>query len=136
MEIFSGEEELLSNRYTLGLLINVDWFQPYKHIEYSVGAIYITILNFPHLQENSIVVGIIPGPREPKLHMNSYLEPLVSDLLKLWKGVQMATQQLIRAVLLCAASCSCEQKIGWICRPCSIERLFPLSRIICYKAIW
>ena len=89
----------------------MDWFQPYKHIEYSVGAIYITILNFPrqlrYRQENSIVVGIIPGPREPKLHMNSYLELLVSDLLKLWKGVQMATpesQQLIRAVLLCAAS--------------------------------
>ena len=36
----------LSRRYTFGLLINVDWFQPYAHVQYSVGAIYIAILNF------------------------------------------------------------------------------------------
>ena len=33
-------EEFLTSRYTFGLLINVDWFQPYKHVQYSVGAIY------------------------------------------------------------------------------------------------
>ena len=38
--------EFLLNRYTLGLLINVDWFEPYKHVKYSVGAIYIAILNY------------------------------------------------------------------------------------------
>ena len=104
-------EELLANRYSLGLLINVDWFQPYKHISYSVGAIYISILNFPrhlrNLRENTILIGVIPGPNEPKLHMNSFLEPLVMDLLKLRRGVRMATpegEQLIRAVLLCSAS--------------------------------
>ena len=64
-------EDFLADRYTLGLLINVDWFQPYKHISYSVGA----ILNFPRQirnhRENTIVVGIIPGPNEPKKHINS-----------------------------------------------------------------
>lgn len=25
---------------------NIDWFQPYKHVNYSVGAIYISVLNF------------------------------------------------------------------------------------------
>ena len=104
-------KQFLSSRYSLGLLINVDWFQPYKHVQYSVGAIYLAILNFPrHLRyrrENMILVGIIPGPHEPSLHMNSFLEPLVQDLLKLWKGVQMQTTeglQVIRAGLMCNSS--------------------------------
>ena len=62
--------------FTIALLLNVDWFQPYKHISYSVGAIYLTILNLPrqlrYRRKHTIVVGIIPGPYEPKLHMNSY----------------------------------------------------------------
>lgn len=57
-------------------LLNVDWFQPYKHISYSVGAIYLTILNLPrqlrYHREHTLVVGIIPGPHELKLHINSY----------------------------------------------------------------
>lgn len=76
-------QEFLSSKYSLGLLLNVDWFNPYKHVEYSVGAIYISILNFPRrlrYQENMILVGIIPGPNEPSLHINSFLEPLVEDL--------------------------------------------------------
>ena len=31
----------------LGLLINIDWFQPYKDISYSVGVIYAVIINLP-----------------------------------------------------------------------------------------
>lgn len=95
---------------TLAFLINVDWFQPYKHVAYSVGAIYLTILNLPrqirYHRENTLVVGVIPGPHEPRLHMNSFLESLVEELLKLWKGVQMPTSQglkEIKAILLCAA---------------------------------
>jgi hypothetical protein len=103
--------KILSDRYSLGLLINVDWFQPYKHVNYSVGAIYIAILNFPRRlrfrRENMILVGIIPGPHEPSLHINSFLEPLVQDLLKLWKGIEMPTTegtQVLRAALLCNSS--------------------------------
>ena len=62
--------------FTIALLLNVDWFQSYKHISYSVCAIYLTILNLPrqlrYCRKHTIVVGIIPGPYEPKLHMNSY----------------------------------------------------------------
>lgn len=104
-------QEFLSSRYSLGLLLNVDWFNPYKHVAYSVGAIYICILNFPrHLRyqkENMILIGIIPGPNEPSLHINSFIEPLVVDLQKLWKGVQMTTPdgvKTIRAALLCTAA--------------------------------
>ena len=104
-------KEFLSSRYSLGLLINVDWFQPYKHVRYSVGAIYIAILNYPrhlrYLRENMILVGIIPGPHEPSLHINSYLEPLVTDLISLWKGISLTTPEgckVIRAALLCNSS--------------------------------
>ena len=101
----------LASRYSIGLLINVDWFQPYTHIQYSVGAIYIAILNYPrqlrYLRENMLLVGIIPGPHEPTLHINSFLEPLVEELLLLWKGIEMDTtegKQVVCAALLCNSS--------------------------------
>lgn len=63
-----------------------------KHTIYSVGAIYVTILNLPrHMRYkvvNTILVGIVPGPREPSLHINSFLSPLVLELLQLWEGIQ------------------------------------------------
>ena len=50
-------------------------------------------------------IGLIPGPREPEKHINTFLEPLVSELLTLWDGVEFTldsgcTQQ-IRCALLC-----------------------------------
>jgi hypothetical protein len=103
-------QDFLLDKYTLGLSLNVDWFRPYKHVEYSVGAIYVAVLNYPrqlrYLRENVMLVGIIPGPHEPSLQMNAFLEPLVRELLKLWKGVEMVTpdgSKLIRAALLCVS---------------------------------
>ena len=101
----------LSRCYTFGLLINVDWFQPYTQVQYSVGAIYLAILNFPrqlrYRRENMVLIGVIPGPHEPNLHINSFLESLVDELLKLWKGIEMPTtegKQVIHAALLCSSS--------------------------------
>lgn len=34
-----------------------------------------------------ILVGIIPGPNEPSLNINSYLTPLVLELQQFYKGV-------------------------------------------------
>ena len=66
------------------LVLNVDWFQPFTHIEYSVGAIYLTVQNLPrnerYKEENIILVGILPGSLEPPLTINSYLASLVEDL--------------------------------------------------------
>ena len=69
----------------------MDWFNPCKHIQYSVGVIYLTILNLPrHIrfhEENTFVVGIIPGPHEPNVdEIHKYIEPLVDELLQLWAG--------------------------------------------------
>ena len=40
--------KFLSLPYTYGLMLNVDWFQPFEHFTYSVGVIYLAILNLPH----------------------------------------------------------------------------------------
>ena len=48
----------------------VDWCQPFKL--YSVGVIHI------------VLVGLIPGPKEPKIHMNPFLEHIVVELEELW----------------------------------------------------
>ena len=53
-------------------------------MKYSVGVIYLVILNLPREEryklENIIVVGIIPGPNETKKNVNSFLVPLMEDL--------------------------------------------------------
>ena len=37
--------------------------------------------------ENVIIVGIKPGPKEPKVDINSFLKPLVDELIDFWNGV-------------------------------------------------
>lgn len=111
-QVVSGQP-FLSGPYGLGL-INVDWFQPYKHTTCSGGAIYLTTMNLPHSirfkRENLILVGVLPGPPEPKHDINTYLEPLVSELSELWTGVAMqvrtatgVSSEIVRCALLCVA---------------------------------
>ena len=106
----------LSSEDTLGigLMLNVDWFQPFKHTTYSDGAVYLTIMNLPRAvrfkRKNVILVGILPGPSEPRRDINSYMEPLVEELEDLWKGVRLCvnsrvilSQIIVRCALLCVA---------------------------------
>ena len=75
----------------IALMLIIDWFRPFKHLMYSLGVLYLTIMNLPHShrfkKENVLTVGILPGPHEPKQHMNSFLDPLVSELVELQIGV-------------------------------------------------
>ena len=94
--------------HNLGLMLNCDWFQPYDFTEYSVGVIYMVILNLPRSlrfkPENVIIVGIIPGPDEPSLTINSFLRPLVTELNELWvSGIRTSENVTLRAALLCVA---------------------------------
>lgn len=114
----------LSAPYTYGLMMNIDWFKPFKHLEYSVGAIYLTVMNLPRAvrfkQENVLLVGIIPGPREPALSINSYLTPLIDELLSFLKGVQMNVHgkgvRTVRCALLCLAcdTPACRKAAGFL----------------------
>ena len=65
-----GGVPFLSLPYNFALSLNIDWFQPFKYSTYSACAMYIAILNLPRKErydtDNVILVGIIPGPHEPK----------------------------------------------------------------------
>ena len=59
--------------------------------------------------ENLILVGLIPGPREPSRDINSFLSPLTDELEELWEGVELNVARgcmitgtvTYRAALLC-----------------------------------
>jgi hypothetical protein len=75
----------------LGLLFNLDWFQPFTYTQHSTGAIYASICNLPRSErnkpENIIYLGILPGPKEVELErINHYLASIIDELLELWKG--------------------------------------------------
>ncbi|KAG2191745.1 hypothetical protein INT47_003105 [Mucor saturninus] len=98
---------------SLMLTLNIDWFQPFDGVTYSCGAIYLAINNLPReirfKKENTILVGLMPGPKEAKTsEINSYLQPLVDELQSLYKGVKIQTHQCpngttIRAALFMVA---------------------------------
>ena len=79
----------LANEHNIALIMNCNWFQPFKHTTYSVGVLYLVILNLPRAirfkPENVLIAGIIPGPSETSYsEMNSYLRPSVKELNSLW----------------------------------------------------
>ena len=123
-------------------MLNVDWFQPFKNSFYRVSALYMVLINLPRSErfkpENGLLVGIIPGPHEPKLTINSYLEPLVAELNLLWKdGITVRahgalTGEVYHGALLCvgcdvpAARKVCSFTGHASCKGCSkCTRYFP-----------
>ena len=78
----------------LGLMLNLDWFQPYEGTNHSTGAIYAAICNLPRHErfkcENLLVLGILPSPNEVSLHkINHYLAPIIDELTSLWDGMTL-----------------------------------------------
>ena len=57
-----NNEPFLAKPYNMALMLNCDWFQPYQHSQYSVGVLYLVILNLPHVirfkPENIIISSI------------------------------------------------------------------------------
>ena len=118
-DVFDGEiwrefqcyqgKPFLSESLSFGLMLNADWFEPYKHNKYSVGAMYMVVMNLPravrYKRENVILCGLIPGPKEPS-NINPFLRPLVEELLELWDGVEMVVEghnKIVRCAILCIA---------------------------------
>ena len=87
------QSDYLSSPHNFYGLINVDWFQPFKHTPHSVGAIYMTILDLPRgerfQEDNVMLLGILPGPKEPELNINTYLQPMIEELLEFEQGVML-----------------------------------------------
>ena len=109
-KIFSMCHPFLASPGNLAFSLNVDWFQPYKVTQSSVGVLFLTILNLPrsvrYNRQYTILAGVIPGPNEPKRDINTFLDPLVKELTDLWRGVNMnvhssSTLKNIRCALIC-----------------------------------
>jgi hypothetical protein len=110
----------LSSDYSYGLMLNLDWHQPFDNTIYSVGVIYLAVMNLPRnirfKQENIILLGIIPGPSEPKKHINSFLNPLITELIDFYHGVDMSVDtkfsvcvKKVKCALLCV---TCDTPAG------------------------
>ena len=72
----------------LGLLFNLDWFQPFVYTQHSTGAVYASICNLLRSErnkpENIIYLGFLSGPKEVGLEqINYYLAPIVDKFLEL-----------------------------------------------------
>ena len=112
-KLWKEHADFFSQPRSYGLMLNLDWFQPFKHTTDSVGAMYITIMNLPRNErfkrENVILLGIIPAMDHEPPHVNAFLQPLVAELQELKTGVRMYTSEsprfrvTVRAMLLCAA---------------------------------
>lgn len=103
-------QPFLEKETNLAFMLNVDWVKPFVRGTYSIGAIYMTVLNLPRRERFrekwSCLIGLMPGPVEPKQHMNTYLKPLVDDLLSLWDGIPMKIKdrtETVRAALICVS---------------------------------
>ena len=95
----------------LGLILNLDWFQPYDGTTHSTGVLYAVIANLPRdiwfKRENMLILDILPGPNELSLHqINNYLCPIVNELESLWHGITLSStaesleEKTIRAALI------------------------------------
>lgn len=76
----------------LGLMLHFDFLNPFGRSKkkYSCGVIFFSVLNLPrHLRykkDNIFLACIIPGPKEPKIHVNYFIEPIVNELVCLNEG--------------------------------------------------
>ena len=74
----------------------------------SVGVLYLVVENLPrserYKRENIIVVGTLPGLKEPK-NICSYLKPLI-ELPILWNGVTLRNPSMFGITpIRCALTC-------------------------------
>lgn len=76
---------LLENNDNLALLLFLDFFNPFTRSVHSSGVLCMTVLNLPrsvrYQRKWSMLIGIIPGPEEAQCHINTFLKPVVDDLL-------------------------------------------------------
>ena len=101
----STSEPFFLTSNNIGLLLNIDWFKPVKRSEYKVSAIMISVLNLPRQERCktkwTMIVGVIPGPSEPKGNINTFLAPLVDYLLLLKDGLDLLPNGgIVKAALL------------------------------------
>ena len=118
----------------IGLMLNMDWFQPYTNSQYSVGVIYAIICNLPRSERfkpiNVLTLAVIPGPKEPKLHeINHYLYPIVNQLNQLWIGYNIKTYENTNGRFIRGALIGCSSDVPATRKLCG----FISARVACYR---
>lgn len=133
-DVYDGQvwKDFLSDKYSnflqakrcLGVMLNVDFFQPYKHVAVSYGVIYLAIMNLPRAdrfkKENILIIGIIPPFEHEPDTLNTFLKPMVEELNEFWNpGVRLYTAESPKFKLL--------YKIALMCVACDV----PAARKCC-----
>ena len=118
----------------IGLMLNMDWFQPFINSQYSVGVIYAVICNLPRCERfkphNVLTLAVIPGPHEPKLHeINNYLYPIVNQLNQLWNGYNIITHEGNNGRFVRGAIIGCSSDVPATRKICG----FISARMACYR---
>lgn len=118
----------------IGLMLNMDWFQPFINSQYSVGVIYAVICNLPRSERfkpyNILTLAVIPGPNEPKLHeINNYLYPVIKQLNQLWDGYDVITHEHNNGRFVRGAVIGCSSDVPATRKLCG----FISARIACYR---
>ena len=117
------KSNFLNNLQNYGLMLNLDWFQPFEHVRYSVGVMYAVILNLPREErfklKNVILIGIIPDMKgEPSV--NTFISPMVDELKRGWnEGFEMTSFKYPRK--------KTKFKLALMCVGCDI----PATRKLC-----
>ena len=93
----------------LALMLNCDWFQPFKRwSNVSIGVFDAVVANLPRSMrfkpENILLIGILPALSKESSSLNSFLEPVIENLLTLKNGLIMGTNKNISARLICTSS--------------------------------
>ncbi|XP_068708243.1 uncharacterized protein [Montipora foliosa] len=85
---------LLEDKNNLALLLYLDFFNPFTRAVHSSGVLCMTVLNLPrsvrYQKKWSMLIGIIPGPEKAQRHINSFLKPIVDDLLLFYEGIKIS----------------------------------------------
>jgi len=77
----------------LRLGLATDCFNPFSNMSssYSMWPVFVIPYNLPPWacmdESNFMMALLIPGPRSPGKALDVFLQPLVEELLELWKGV-------------------------------------------------
>ncbi len=129
-DIYSGrvwkelqtKHKYFSSDYELALQYNIDWWQPHKHSNKSIGVMYLAIANLPreirYKRENLIIAGLIPSldyydgktTRTEPQSLNPFQKYLSEELQALGKhGAKIQTFKhpegiTMKAILLMNAS--------------------------------
>lgn len=88
------KNEFANDPRNLRLAVASDGFNPFGNFSttYSMWPVLVTPLNLPPWEcvnpSNCLMSLLIPGPASPGKDFDLFLEPLIEELLELWKGVR------------------------------------------------